>query len=148
MPVGIDVERIDQSLRLQEIADQYLTAEEAQRLRGCSEEARNIRLTELWTLKEAFLKAVGIGHFGSSTDISFHFDEHRNIEFCAPTIAGFQQWQFALFEPLADARMSIATAASSPPRYHLHPYDGRMIDSLLATPSKQSVARPNRRLPL
>jgi 4'-phosphopantetheinyl transferase len=144
VPVGIDVEQIDQSLRMQEIADRYLTAEEAQQLRGCSEEARNIRLTELWTLKEAFLKAVGIGHFGSFTDISFRLDEHRNIEFSAPTIAGFQEWQFALFEPLADVRMSIAIAGSSPPRYHLHPYDGRMIDSLLASPSKHSAARPNR----
>jgi 4'-phosphopantetheinyl transferase len=140
-PVGIDVERADP--RMQEIADRYLTSEEAQRLRGCSDEARSIRLTELWTLKEAFLKAAGIGHFGSPTDVSFHFDEHRNIEFCAPTIAGSQEWQFALFEPLADVRMSIAIAGSSPPRYHFHPYDGRLIDALLATPSKQSAARPN-----
>lgn len=149
VPVGIDVEQIDQSLRLQEIADRYLTAEEAQQLRGCSDDALSIRLTELWTLKEAFFKAVGIGHFGSLTDISFHFGEHRNIEFSTPTIAGSQEWQFALFEPLADVRMSIAIAGSSPPRYHFHPYDGRMTDSLLATPSKQSAARPTRgRLPL
>jgi 4'-phosphopantetheinyl transferase len=148
VPIGIDVEQVDQSPKMQEIADRYLTAEEVQRLRNCSNEVRNVRLLEFWTLKEAFLKAVGIGHFGSPTEISFHFDEHNNIEFSAPTIASPQDWQFALFQPAPNVRMSIAIAGSLPPRYFVHPYDGRMTGPLLATPSKQSAARPGRGLAL
>lgn len=140
-PVGIDVERIDQSLPAQEIADRYFSEGEAQQLRDCSKDRRAVRFTELWTLKEAFLKAVGTGHFGSLNDISFRFSEPCNIEFSAPAIAGFPEWQFALFEPLSDVRMSIALAAPSPPRYLLHTYNGRVFGSVSATPNKQSVAR-------
>jgi 4'-phosphopantetheinyl transferase len=147
-PVGIDVERIDQSLLAQEIAERYFSKEEVQQLRDCPNDLRGGRITEMWTLKEAFLKAVGVGHFGSPTDISFRLNEHRNIGFSASTTTGIQSWQFALFEPLADVRMSIAVAVPSPPRYFFHPYNGRVLDSFLATPSKQSVARPNRGLPL
>jgi len=147
MPVGIDVERIDQSLPAQEIADRYFSEEEVQQLRGFSNNLRVVRFAELWTLKEAFLKALGVGHFGSATDISFRLNEHRNIDFRAST-TGIQNWQFALFEPLPDVRMSIAVAAPSPPRYFFHPYNGRVLESFLAMPSRQSAARSNRRSPL
>lgn len=148
MPVGIDVERIDQSLPAQEIADRYFSEEEVQQLRDCSNNLRVVRFVELWTLKEAFLKALGVGHFGSPTNISFRLNEHRNIELSASTTTGIQNWQFALFEPLPDVRMSIAFAAPSPPRYFFHPYNGRLLESFVATPSKQSAARPNRGSPL
>jgi phosphopantetheinyl transferase len=147
-PVGIDVERISHSLQVQEIADRYFSVEEAQQLRDCSDDLRPISFTELWTLKEAFLKATGIGHSGSQTDISFRLDEHRNIGFSAPAIVGTQDWQFGLFEPLPDVRMSIAMAGSSPPRYSFHPYNGCVFDSFPAKPCKQSTTPPSRGLPL
>jgi len=140
LPVGIDVERIDQSLPSQEIADRYFSGAEAQELRDCSDDLRAVRFVEMWTLKEAFLKAVGAGHFGSVTDISFQFDEHHNIDCFTSPLTGFQSWQFALFEPLSNVRMSVATAGSSPLRYFFHPYDGQTFTSVLATPSKHSAA--------
>jgi phosphopantetheine--protein transferase-like protein len=148
VPVGIDVERIDQSLLVQEIADRYFAAEEAQQLQDCPSDLRPTRFTELWTLKEAFLKAVGTGHSGSPTGVSFRLDDLRHIEFSASSIDSAQDWQFALFEPLSDVRMSIAIAGSSPPRYFFHPYNGCVFDSLPAMPCKQSMVPPNRGLPL
>ena len=135
LPVGIDVERIDRSLPSQEIADRFFSEGEARQLRDCPKAIRAIRFVELWTLKEAFLKAAGVGHFGSTTDISFQFDEHRNIDFSAPAVTGFPDWQFALFEPLANVRMSIAIASPSPPRYFVHPYNGQSLEPLFATPT-------------
>jgi hypothetical protein len=64
------------STRIQEIADRYLSEEEKASLRQCLDELRNVRFTELWTLKEAFLKATGGGLSGPLTSISFRFDEH------------------------------------------------------------------------
>ena len=52
-PVGVDVERIDQSQRLQEIADQYFSEEEAVWLLQCSSELRNVRIIELWKIGRA-----------------------------------------------------------------------------------------------
>jgi phosphopantetheinyl transferase len=142
LPVGIDVEWIDQSLPSQEIADRYFSDKEARQLRDCSKTQRAVRFVELWTLKEAFLKAVGVGHFGSMTDISFQLDEHCNIAFSAPAVTGFPDWQFALFEPLSNVRMSIAVAGASSPRYFVRQYNGQSLEPLLATPSRQSAAQP------
>ena len=85
VPLGVDVERIDQSQRVQEIADRYFSEKEAAWLRQCSDELRNIRFAELWTLKEAFLKAIGVGLSGSLTDVSFGFDEHARVEISGPS---------------------------------------------------------------
>ena len=141
--IGIDVERIDLTLPAQDIADRYFSEEEAQQLRDCSSDLRAVRFTEMWTLKEAFLKAVGVGHFRSPTDVSFRFNEHCNIEFSTQAITDLPECQFALFEPLSYVRMAIALAGSSSPRYFLHPYDGCVFDSFLATPNKQSMRSTN-----
>ena len=71
VPLGVDVQRTDQSQCIQEVADRHFSEKEAALLRQCSDELRNIRFAELWTLKEAFLKAVGVGLSGSLASISF-----------------------------------------------------------------------------
>ena len=40
-------------------------------------------VTELWTLKEAYLKAEGVGFSGSLSGVSFRFDDQTGIEFSA-----------------------------------------------------------------
>ena len=99
-PLGVDVERIDQSQCVQEIADRYFSEKEAGWLRQCSDELRNIRFTELWTLKEAFLKAVGVGLSGSLSTVSFRFYEPARIQFSEPSSIDPHEWHFALFTPV------------------------------------------------
>src|SRR5262249_14109583 len=72
--LGIDVERIDRSQRAQEIADRFFSKEEATWLSRYSGDLRNIHFTELWTLKEAFIKAIGVGLSVSPSIISFQFE--------------------------------------------------------------------------
>ena len=122
-PLGVDVERIEQSQHLQGIADQYFSEEEALWLSECSKELRNVRIIELWTLKEAYLKAIGVGLFGSPADISFWFDEHAQIEFMEPP-NGPHEWHFALFEPFHDIRLGIAIRSIVRPRLFLSHYGG------------------------
>ena len=81
----MDVQRTDQPQCVEEIADRYFSEKEAAWLRQCSGELRNIRFAELWTLKEAFLKAVGVGLSGSLASISFRFEEHARIEVSGPS---------------------------------------------------------------
>ena len=102
-------ERIDQPQLVQEVADRYFSEKEAAWLRQCSDELRNIRFAELWTLKEAFLKAIGVGLSGSLADVSFRFDDHARIEFSGSSIYQTPQgWHFALFEPVYNMRLGIA----------------------------------------
>jgi len=135
-PLGVDVERIYQSQRLQEIADQYFSEQEAVWLRQCSNELRNVRIIELWTLKEAYLKAIGVGLSGSLADISFRFDEPAQIEFMAPPANHPHEWHFALFEPFHDIRLGIAIRGVARPRLCMSQYDG---DERTLPPIRQSA---------
>jgi 4'-phosphopantetheinyl transferase len=73
--LGLDIERADRSLAVMEIANRHFSEKEAAWLRHCSDETRAVRFTELWTLKEAFLKATGVGLSGSLAIVSFRFEE-------------------------------------------------------------------------
>jgi len=111
-PVGIDVEQTDRLDGLQEIADRCFTREEAGYLRASPEHTRDIRFVELWTLKEAALKATGEGlsrpldtvrfsvHHGNS--LRFYGNEPRN-------------WHFALFAPSPTKRLAVAIRAAFHP---------------------------------
>jgi 4'-phosphopantetheinyl transferase len=123
-PLGVDVERSDQSPRVQAIADQYFSKKEAAWLRQCSDELRTISFVELWTLKEAFLKAIGVGLSGSLTDISFRFDEYARIEFSGPSNIDPQEWHFALFEPVNNVRLGIVIRSVARPRFLMRQDEG------------------------
>jgi len=119
VPLGVDVQRTDQSRCIQEIADRHFSEKEAAWLRQCSDELRIIRFAELWALKEAFLKAIGVGLSGSLACVSFRFDEHACIEVSGPTTFESHRWHFALFEPVYNVRLGIATRNVVRPRFFM-----------------------------
>jgi 4'-phosphopantetheinyl transferase len=59
--VGVDVERIEPRRALGPIADQLFAADEAAELRLLPRERRIARFFALWTRKEAYAKALGVG---------------------------------------------------------------------------------------
>lgn len=59
--VGVDVEQIDSRRALGPIADRLFEADEAAELRSLPEATRIRRFFELWTQKEAYAKALGVG---------------------------------------------------------------------------------------
>jgi 4'-phosphopantetheinyl transferase len=115
--LGVDVERIEQSQHASEAADQYFSETESAWLRSSSDEVRSIHFTELWTLKEAYLKAIGVGLSGSLSDISFRLEEHARIEFWAQPTIKTHEWHFAVFEPSYNVRLGIALCSVARPRF-------------------------------
>jgi 4'-phosphopantetheinyl transferase len=113
-PVGIDVESIGQSQLSQRVADRFFSEEESSWLRRCPDDLRGTRFTELWTLKEAFLKATGVGLGKSLADFSFRMDDHNRIEFSAPSGFTAGEWHFALFEPFSNVRLAVAVYGVRP----------------------------------
>ena len=85
-------------------------------LRQCSDDIRHARFTELWTLKEAFLKATGVGLSGLLSGLSFRFDEQARIEVSGPSKINLDEWHFALFAPDHDVRLGIAIQSAERPR--------------------------------
>ena len=136
-PLGIDIERIGQLEDIQEIADRYFSDEEAAWLRECPDELRTVRFTEGWTLKEAFLKATGVGLSGSLANISFRFHENARIEFSTPPDIESDIWHFALFEPDRDVRVGVAIQSTTQPCFLMRQDDGD--GSMLAPILKSSL---------
>jgi phosphopantetheinyl transferase len=143
--LGVDVERIDQSQGVQEIADQYFSKKEAAWLCKCSDELRNIRFAELWTLKEAFLKAMGLGLSGSLTDVSFGFDEHARVKIFGPSIIDPPEWHAALFEPVYNVRLAVVICSVMQPQFFMRQDkgDGRTLDPIRVSASfiKNNILR-------
>lgn len=59
--LGVDIERAPASARMQALAAEICAPEEHGSLRGLPEAAREQALLQLWTRKEALLKAAGLG---------------------------------------------------------------------------------------
>jgi 4'-phosphopantetheinyl transferase len=137
--LGIDVERIDRSQLAQEIADRFFSKEEATWLSRYSGDLRNIRFTELWTLKEAFIKAIGVGLAVSPSVISFQFEEPACIGFSMPFTFHPHQWHFALFEPSRDVRLGIAIQSATKAHFMMRLDEG---DERLLAPIRESAHQP------
>jgi hypothetical protein len=65
--VGVDIEKIDTTLGLMEIAERFFRSEEWDYLRSCPLEMRATAFFWFWTLKEAYLKVIGTGWQGWRT---------------------------------------------------------------------------------
>ncbi len=59
--VGIDLEKVSDRVDYDAIADAYFAAEEVKELREFPPQARQEKFFQMWTGKEALLKALGVG---------------------------------------------------------------------------------------
>ena len=109
--VGIDVEHADREVNIARVAERFFSAEEARALERLDSRARRERFFDVWTLKEALIKAIG-GELSSSVRAHvFRIDEtsaSRRIELAAPTALDPARWQFELFTPVPGYRAAIA----------------------------------------
>lgn len=107
--VGVDVERVTRVV-MDGVAERHFAASEVGELRALPAEARPRAFFEYWTLKEAYIKARGMGLAIPLGDFAFHLRPPA-----PPAIAfveGFddrpERWQFWQAWPTADHRLSLA----------------------------------------
>ena len=108
---GIDVEAIDRSLDVETVASHVCSTRERLGLRDCPAATRHTRFFELWTLKEAVLKAQGLGLSGASTLPSFHV-EGETVRTAVPAGALHSFWSFRLAVIGATHVLAVALASS------------------------------------
>jgi 4'-phosphopantetheinyl transferase len=106
--VGVDVECVERVGDGRDIAARYFAARELSQLDACAEDRRAARFIELWTLKEAYLKAIGSGLGQPLNTFAFTFDDPGGIRFSAPPDAAPAAWTFALFAPSPRHRLALA----------------------------------------
>jgi 4'-phosphopantetheinyl transferase len=116
--VGVDIERTDRVQDVLELAERFFSPLEIATIRDRPDDAaRALAFVELWTLKEAFIKAIGVGLSQPLSSMTFVLSGCDLIEFTAP--AGFDPriWHFALFEPIPRVRLAVAACHPAPPRF-------------------------------
>jgi 4'-phosphopantetheinyl transferase len=81
-PVGIDLEQIRPMENLTKLAARFFTAEEHQTIMAADESGRTELFFRIWTSKEAYLKAIGVGLGGLQSIIRPDW----NVREITPTI--------------------------------------------------------------
>ena len=90
--IGIDVESLAAPRSHYEV-DRYFAASERAWLRDLPEARRLIAVLQLWTLKEAYIKATGLGLSQRLDTFAFAF-EPLQATFSDPTLGDAAAWRF------------------------------------------------------
>ena len=110
--VGIDVESIDRRVD-PKLAVRFFSPSETDWIDAAVPEDRSRRFLELWTLKEAYLKAIGKGLSHPLDTIVFEVREDGVIAFRPPADVDAAAWQFALCAPTARHCLALAVRRGS-----------------------------------
>ncbi len=111
--VGVDVERLDRSVRPMEVADRFFSPLEVEGLRALPTERHRDRFLALWTLKEAYIKARGMGLALPLRDFSFSPDEAPPRVRFEPSLHDDEdRWRFERVD--LDSGHRVAVAARVP----------------------------------
>jgi 4'-phosphopantetheinyl transferase len=144
--LGIDVEtldrRADDGLTL---AERLFSQAEIVDLKSHEVSERHLRFIEIWTLKEAYVKARGDGLSLPLNNFAFVYDGPSRLRFDVSNLLPHVPWHFALFAPSDRHRMAIAVTSHSlqAPRlvvYHDVPNGLRSRDTMVAI---RTSALPN-----
>jgi 4'-phosphopantetheinyl transferase len=111
--IGVDVEHTDRGGRLLDVAERYFSADEAAELRGHPPDRQARRFLEYWTLKEAYIKARGLGLALPLGQFTFGIaEEGISIRFDPELGDDPGRWRFTLHPH--GRRHLVATAVSDP----------------------------------
>jgi 4'-phosphopantetheinyl transferase len=113
--VGVDVECIDPDVNIGGIAARFFAAAEAAHLEQLDGDARHRRFFDLWTLKEALVKALGTGMANAMSALAFTVNGDSRISLDAPPEVAAHAWQFGLFSPGPRHRLAVAIRTGPEP---------------------------------
>lgn len=128
--VGVDVEAISRAAQIAEVAHKAFSTTELALLDALVQAERLDRCLSLWTLKEAYVKARGVG-MGSALplrDISFLFDEAGavRLEVDRSLDENAARWDFRLLD---HAGHRVAVAAEGTCGWDLEMWEARPADA-------------------
>jgi 4'-phosphopantetheinyl transferase len=132
--VGVDVEDRRRETHGPDIARRYFSAREVEAFESLPAEQQATTFFEYWTLKEAYIKAVGVGISLGLGRFSFALDERGVpvgdperwppvISFDATLDDDPDAWQFAQFEPTPHHAMAAAIHRGDGPDRRINLYE-------------------------
>jgi|SRR5262245_23801904 len=105
--VGVDAECRAQVNDLERLMSGVCSADEQAQLRALPAVEQTARFLDLWSLKEAYVKARGTGIDAKLAHIAFDLRVPALIR-ASLQCQATKSWWFALFRPAADSRIAIA----------------------------------------
>ena len=110
LDVGVDVERLSREVSFMEVADQFFAPAEVEALRALPATERFHPFFEYWTLKEAYIKARGMGLAIPLRQFAFNLESPDRLEVkFDPTIHDEPTaWHFELIRPTLDHVLAVA----------------------------------------
>jgi 4'-phosphopantetheinyl transferase len=130
--VGVDVEARDRARSIAEVGPRMFSPQELAQLESLDEGERPGRALHLWTLKEAYIKARGMGLALALNKFSFLFQGQSSIRLEVDPSLGdeLEHWRFCLLE---DAGHCIALMVENKGALDLNVWETRL-----------PVGKPNR----
>lgn len=113
--IGIDIESNSRSRRVEKIAQRYFSNVEIKNLLALDESQRLARFYDLWSLKEAYIKACGMGLAIDLGHFSFSFaqTDKINIEFADQRDDDAKHWQFWQLNAVDGFNLALAAKSKS-----------------------------------
>ena len=127
--VGVDVEDLARAATDVALVRRYCSPEEAVDIEGCGDGWRD-RFLEYWTLKEAYLKARGVGISVHLSDISFSITpDGVRVAFLRSLEGTDTRWAFDLQRPTDHHLLAVAAATGDGirPSVHVRPFPIELV---------------------
>ena len=135
--IGVDVEDTSRiSLSEIDIADRYFSPSEVAELRSLPAEAQSDRFFDYWTLKEAYIKARGLGLQLPLDQFSLRLDDGRPIRISfGPEIADDPaSWQLELRSLTPRHRLAMAIRRRQEPDLMVRVWPARRLGDIRPAP--------------
>ncbi len=111
--IGVDVENIDREVNIQGLAKIIFSSAENLRFASAGENEQNELFFQHWTLKEAYIKARGLGMSLPLKAFRFEFEREESdaqIAFSDELSDDPKRWRFKRFSPTKNHRLAIAAS--------------------------------------
>lgn len=99
---GIDIEPVNRESNVMPLARRMFAAQEISLLETCTDADRGEKFINFWTLREAYVKALGTGLGSSAKDFYFRFDQRAPREIDLVHVVSDKvamDWTLGLFQP-------------------------------------------------
>jgi len=91
---GVDLESLDRVMGVEGLSARYLSLAEQEWLQAHKPAERRHAFLKLWTLKEAYLKALGLGISVPLSALTFSWGESIRLECAEPSMQALDHWVF------------------------------------------------------
>jgi 4'-phosphopantetheinyl transferase len=114
--IGVDAERILPRESNVDIAQRFFAPSEAVALQALSPAEQRCVFYDYWTLKEAYLKAIGVGMSVPLQSFAFTLSDPPRVRFHDPELGDPARWQFARLSLSREHTCAIAIRLDRAPR--------------------------------